>query len=177
MSEKLKEEGMSLFRRGMYDEALARFEAAAHAFGEEDDKVGRAEALNNVGVVQRVRNDYDAAEAALQEAARLFAEAGDGNRQGQALGNLGDLSAFRGDSEAAARFYSDGAEMLAQAGDNERQAQLLRAMSLVRLRQRRIVEAVMLMEQSLAARRRPSLWQRLFLKMIRFTGRIMGGPS
>lgn len=175
MSDQLKEEGLALFRRGMHDEALSKFEAAAHAYAESGDDIGRAEALNNVGVVQRVRRDWDAAEGALKEAIELFAKAGDENRHGQALGNMGDFYAFRGQADDAARYYSDGAELMARSGDGERQAQLLRALSLLRLRQRRVVEAVALMEQSLEARPQLNLLQRLFLAMIRFTGRLMGG--
>lgn len=177
MSEQLKEEGLAFFRRGMHDEALSKFEAAAHAFAEEGNDLGRAEALNNIGVVQRVRNEWPAAEAALKEAAALFAQAGDDNRHGQALGNLGDYYAFRGDQEEAAHYYSDGAELLGRSGDGERQAQLLRALSLLRLRQRRLTESIFVMEQSLEARTRLNPFQRLFLLMIRFTGRLMGGRS
>lgn len=175
MSEQLKEEGMALFRRGMYDEALSKFEAAAQAFGAADDDLGRAEALNNIGVVQRVRQEWDAAEEALKGAIDLFARAGDDNRHGQALGNLGDFYAFRGNSEMAAAYYGDGAEHLARSGDRERQAQLLRALSLLRLRQRRVLEAMTYMEQSLMVRSRLNPLQRLLLLMIRFSGRLMGG--
>lgn len=175
MSEQLKEEGLSLFRRGMHDEALAKFEAAAHSYGEAGDDIGRAEALNNIGVVQRVRRDWDAAEEALKEAIELFTRAGDDNRRGQALGNMGDFYAFRGQTDEAARYYSDGAELMAKTGDADRQAQLLRALSLLRLRQRRIVEAIALMEQSMEARPHLNAFQRMFLGMMRFVGRLMGG--
>lgn len=176
-AEGLKEEGLSLFRRGMHDEALSKFEASAHAYGEAGDDVGRGEAMNNVGVVQRVRRDWEAAEEALKEAVEIFAAAGDDNRHGQALANLGDFYAFRGETEKAAGYYSDGAELLARSGDNERQAQVLRALSLLRLRQRQVVEAVMLMEQSLEVRPRLNPLQRLFLALVRALGRLMGRPS
>lgn len=177
MSEQLKEEGLALFRRGMHDEALSKFEAAAHAYAEAGDEMGRAEALNNVGVVQRVRQEWDAAEEALKEAIELFALAGDDNRQGQALGNLGDFYAFRGDAEKAADYYGDGAELLARSGDVERQAQVLRTLSLLRLRQRRIVEAITHMEQSLEIRPRLNPLQRIFLALIHTARRLMGGSS
>lgn len=175
MSDQLKDEGLALFRRGMHDEALSKFEAAAHSYGEAGNDIGRAEALNNIGVVQRVRRDWDAAEEALKEAIELLAKAGDDNRLGQALGNMGDFYAFHGQSEEAARYYSDGAELMAKTGDGERQSQLLRALSLLRLRQRRILEAIGLMEQSLEARPQLNVFQRLFLTLIRFMGRVMGG--
>lgn len=175
MSDQLKEEGLALFRRGMHDEALSKFEAAAQSYGEAGNDIGRAEALNNIGVVQRVRRDWEAAEDALKEAIELLAKAGDDNRLGQALGNMGDFYAFRGQPDEAAHYYSDGAELMARTGDGERQAQLLRALSLLRLRQRQVVEAVMLMEQSLEARPGLNIFQRIFLSLIRFTRRLMGG--
>jgi len=177
MSDELKEEGLALFRRGMHDEALSKFEAAKRSYAEAGDTVGRGEVLNNIGVVQRVRQNWDAAAAALDEAIDLFAESGDENRQGQALGNLGDFYAFRGNPDEAARHYSDGAELLARSGDYERQAQLLRALSLLRLRQRRVVEALMLMEQSLDVRPRLNPLQRLLRLLIRFSSGLIGGRS
>ena len=50
------------------------------------------------------------------------------------------------------RAYSDAAEMMVAAGDREKQAQLLRALSLLRLRQRRLAESMLLMGQSLEVR-------------------------
>lgn len=177
VAEQLKEEGLALFRRGLHDEALSKFEASAQAYTEAGDDIGRAEALNNVGVVQRVRREWDAAETALKEAIELLAVAGDDNRHGQAVGNLGDFYAFRGDPEKAATYYSDGAELLARSGDRERQSQLLRALSLLRLRQRRVLEAIVHMEQSLGVRPSLNPFQRLFLGLIRLARRLMGGSS
>jgi tetratricopeptide (TPR) repeat protein len=174
-SDQLKEEGLALFRRGRHDEALSKFEAAAHAYAAEGDDIGRGEALNNVGVVQRVRQEWGASEQALKEAIELFALAGEDNRHGQALGNLGDFYAFRGEHDKAAGYYSDGAELLARSGDHERQALVLRALSLLRLRQRRFIEAVVLMEQSLEVRPRLNPFKRIFLWLIHTTRRLMGG--
>lgn len=175
MSDELKEEGLALFRRGQHEEALAKFEAAAASYAESDDFAGQGEMLNNIGVVQRVLRNWDASENAFNDAIALFTSAGDDGRKGQALGNLGDLYAFRGQPEAAARYYSDGAELLAQAGDRDKQAQLLRALSLLRLRQRRIVEALGLMRQSLEVRPSLNPLQKLFLSLINFAMRLAGG--
>ena len=97
MSDTLKEEGLTLFRRGLQDEALAKFEAAAASYAAEGNDTGRGEMLNNIGVIQRVKRNYPAAIAALTQAQELFARIGDTNRQAQALGNLGDLYATQGE--------------------------------------------------------------------------------
>jgi tetratricopeptide (TPR) repeat protein len=175
MSDALKEEGLALFRRGMHDEARAKFEEARASYVAGGDAHGAAEMLNNIGVVARVQRDYDAADEAFSAASDSFAEAGDQAGRATVLANLGDLDAARGDAEAAARHYSDAAELFAEAGDHDKQSQLLRALSLMRLRQRRFYEAISLMELSLSAQPRPGPLQRIFLVMLRFLSRLMGG--
>ncbi|MDX1689220.1 MAG: tetratricopeptide repeat protein [Candidatus Promineifilaceae bacterium] len=175
MSDELKEEGLGLFRRGLHDEALEKFEMAAASYAEAGDKAERGEVLNNIGVIHRVRREWQAAIDAFDEAAAIFSEIGDENRRAQVLGNLGDLYAYQGERKEAARHYSDAAELMAQTGDRARQAELLRALSLLRLRQRRVMEAMMLMEQSLSVRPRLNPLQRLFRGLIRFAMRLMGG--
>lgn len=175
MSDELKEEGLGLFRRGLHDEALQKFEAAAASYAETGDEAGRGEMLNNIGVIRRVQREWQAAIDAFDEAAAVFSETGDENRRGQVLGNLADLYAYEGEREKAARHYSDAAELMAQSGDREKQAELLRALSLLRLRQRRVMEAMMLMEQSLSVRPHLNPLQRLFRSLVRFAMRLMGG--
>ena len=175
MSDELKEEGLALFRQGHYEEALLKFEEAAAAYAQAGDGAGRAEMLNNIGVIRRVQRDWAGAAAAFDEAETIFRQLGADNKLGQVLGNLGDLYAYQGDAEAAARSYSDGAELFAANGDREKQAQLLRALSLLNLRRRRVVEAIYLMEQSLAVRPHLNLPQRLFHALIRFALMLAGG--
>lgn len=174
MSDELKEAGLALFRQGQRQEAITRFEEAAASYAAAGNTVGEGEALNNIAVIRRVEREWGEAEAAFRRAAVLFQEAGDAVREGQVLGNLGDLHAYRGEAEEAGRYYSDAAEMMAEAGDREKQAQLLRALSLLRLRQRRVLEAIMLMDQSLEVRPHLSLPQRLFRGLTSFLLRVMG---
>jgi tetratricopeptide (TPR) repeat protein len=171
----LKEEGLALFNQGAYEDALGRFEAAAAAFAQAGEAAGQAEMLNNIGVVHRFRGNWQAAAEALTKAVRAFAEAGDVNRQGQALGNLGDLYAGKGEREQAARCYSEAAALFAQTKDGEKQSMVLRALSLLRLRQRRIFEAISYMEQSIRVHPRPGMGQRLLRFLIRFMFRVQGG--
>jgi tetratricopeptide (TPR) repeat protein len=174
MSDELKEAGLVLFRQGQRREAIERFEEAAASYAEAGDKVGEGEAYNNIGVIRRVEREWEQAAAAFARAATLFQEAGDRVREGQVLGNLGDLHAYQGEREETGRYYSDAAAIMAEAGDPEKQAQLLRALSLLRLRQRRVVEAIMLMGQSLEVRPHLSLPQRLFRGLINFMLSVMG---
>lgn len=174
MSDELKEAGLALFRQGQRQEAIVRFEEAAASYAAAGNAVGEGEAHNNIGVIRRIEREWGQAEEAFRRAAALFNEARDPVREGQVLGNLGDLYAYRREGEEAGRYYSDAAAMMAEAGDREKQAQLLRALSLLRLRQRRILEAIMLMGQSLDVRPRLSLPQRLFRGLISLMLRVMG---
>ena len=173
--DQLKEKGLQKFRRGAYDEALATFETAVSLYAAAENPTGQAEMLNNIGVIQRSRGNLDKAIAALQQAESIFAEIGDGERQGMALGNLGDLYAAKKDRTAAARSYSDASELLAKANARGKQSQVLRALSLLRLRQGQWLQSLIHMEESLSVRPRlgPGNW--LFRVLLRFGLRLMRG--
>lgn len=173
--EEWKAEGLRLFREKSYGEARKAFETAVTAYQRQDDPLGEAEMLNNLGVIHRLQKDREAAAEALQRAAALFREAGDVNRQAQALGNLGDLyAAERSTREQAAVYYQDAAERFAQSGDPARQSQVLRALSLMRLRQGRWMGAMMRMEESLAVKPRRGPFDFFLLGLLRFALGLFG---
>lgn len=173
--DQLKEEGLQQFQRGAHEQALATFEAAAAAFAAQNNELGQAEMLNNVGVIHRLQRNYEAAHTALKKAASLFEKQGDAQRQAQTLGNIGDLFAAEGNREMAVRCYSDAAELFARVGDRQKQGQTLRALSLLRLRQGQWLAAMQLMETSLSVRPRigPGGW--LFRGLLRFALRLLTG--
>lgn len=171
----LKEEGLRLFQQGKRSEALAVFEQAAAGFAAQEDVVSQAEMLNNIGVIQRVQGQMEAAVATLTQAADLFNQIGDASRHAQTLGNLGDLYAGQKNYTEAARHYSNAAAQFAQSNEKEKQAQVLRALSLMELRRGQWLAAIMRMEESLQARPRLSLPQRLFKWLLRFANRLLGG--
>ncbi|MCI0393830.1 MAG: tetratricopeptide repeat protein [Chloroflexi bacterium] len=173
-ADQLKEEGLRLFRQGQRQEALTRFEAAATAYGRAGDEASRGEMQNNLGVIYRLQGNWPAAVTALQQAEMAFASLGDEQRQAQALGNLGDLYAARKEREAAANCYGRSAELFARVGDGQKQAAVLRAYSLMRLRQGRWLEAILLMNQSLEAQPRLGLLQQLFRLLLRLAARLLG---
>jgi len=173
--EQLKEEGLSLFQRGDYKQALATFESAAQAYAAQNDDAGRAEMLNNIGVIHRLQRNSMPAIEALSEAEAIFARLADNNRRAQALSNLADLQATGGNQDEAARCYSEAAALFARTNDPMKQSQVLRAMSLMRLRQGQWLEAMMRMEESLSVRPRlePGRW--LFRGLLRFALGLLVG--
>ncbi len=173
-ADQLKDEGLRLFRAGDYEGALAQFETAVAAYAAANNLTGQAEMWNNIGVIQRMRGQRDLALPALTQAAEAFASLGDKNRQAQALGNLGDLYSFGKQPEEAARCYSDAAALFAADGDRDKQSQVLRALSLLRLRQGKLAQAMMHMEESLAVNPRAGFFGGIFRALLRFALGLMG---
>lgn len=172
----LKDEALATFQRGDYRAAVNQFQAALAKCAPED-LFGRAEILNNLGVLHRLLGEGATAVALLTESASLFAQANDLNRQAQALGNLGDAYVVVKKKDEAARNYSQAAALFAQDKDGLKQSQVLRAMSLLRLRQGRFFEAMSHMEKSLTALPQLGLGQRLFRWLIRFALGLMGAAG
>jgi tetratricopeptide (TPR) repeat protein len=178
MTDELKQEGLMLFRQRLYDEALATFRTAAEAYVQAGDEGGRCEMLNNIGVTQRLQHHWDAALQTLQQAGDGFAGLGERVRQAQVMANAGDVYADQRDWERAVQHYSESAELFNDAATtaDERwmHSQVLRALSLARLRQRRWLDALNIMQQSLDARPRlgPHGW--LFRGLIRLALRLLG---
>ncbi len=166
--DQLKAEGLQQFQRKAYDEALRLFETAVSLYTSQNNKSAQAEMLNNIGVIHRMQHNYDAAIVALQEAEAIFAKLGSLAEQGQTLGNLGDLFATKKEKQEAARCYSNASELLATANALAQQAQVLRAFSLMRLRQGQWLEAITLMEQSLTVRPRLGIGNYLLRALLRF---------
>ncbi len=173
-AEQLKEEGLRLFQQGQTGPALAVFEKAAVAYENEGEENGRAEMLNNIGVIQRTRKNNQAAIEAFNEALTIFTAQGDQNRQAQTLANLADLYAFTGQKDEAARCYGESAALFAQTGDRQRQSQVLRAYSLMQLRRGQWLDAMMRMEESLNARPRLGPFRWIYRGLLRFALSLFG---
>jgi tetratricopeptide (TPR) repeat protein len=170
----LKEEGLAQFQRGDRDEALSVFEKAAEAYSQDGDSAGESEMFNNMGVIYRLNRDWPAAIDALNRAEAGFQEAGENKRRAQVLANTGDLSASMRDYEKAAGYYSQASELLASESEGDLQGQVLRAFSLMRMRQRRWIEAIDLMALSIDVRDHPSFAQKLLYHLMQFARRLLG---
>jgi tetratricopeptide (TPR) repeat protein len=179
MSDQLKEDGLALFAKGDYQAALATFQAAADAYGAAGDQFGQAEMLNNLGVLHRMRRDWRAATKALTEARTIFADIEDFYFEAQVWANLGDLHANQKQLDKAASAYGQASSLFAKLPNPDEDlrwkwGQALRAMSLIRMRQRRIMEAMGIMEQSLNARGNLDPFAWLFRALLRFALWLMG---
>ena len=124
----LKDDGLRLFREGLYDEAAAKFREAQEFFQAEEVGVEAAEMLNNLGVVHRMQGNWDDAIAAFVEAKGNFALLGDRSREAQTLGNLGGLYSSKGDREKSKECLQAAADLFGELGDTQRQGETLLAL-------------------------------------------------
>ncbi|MGW4116929.1 AfsR/SARP family transcriptional regulator, partial [Actinosynnema sp. NPDC004786] len=78
-----------LFAHGHWEQAHTLHQTALHAATHTGDRLGQANALNNLGTVQRARGELGVAEATSTRALDLFTDLGDRRGQAIALNNLG----------------------------------------------------------------------------------------
>jgi len=157
----LKEEGLHHYRQGAFDEAIARFVEAHSLYLEGEDQHGAAEALNNLGVIYCQQKRWSEAAEVLEKAHQAFIATGDVDGQAQTLGNLGGLYRASGQLEKAAHHFKDALPLFHRLGDSQAESVTWRALSAVRLHQRRWLEAVLAYDSSLSCLKRLSLGQRL----------------
>jgi tetratricopeptide (TPR) repeat protein len=171
----LKEEGLRHYRQGAFDEAIACFVEAHSLYLEKEDQRGAAEALNNLGVIYYQQKRWPEAAEALEKAHQAFIAMEDKDGQAQALGNLGGLYRANGQLEEAARHFKDALPLFHQLGDSQAESATWRALSTVRLRQRRWLEAVLAYDSSLICLKRLSLGQRLLHSLLGWLLHLLSG--
>jgi hypothetical protein len=95
-----------------------------------------------------------------------FSEAGDLKKQALAIGNRAAALDALGKLDEAADAYKASAEILEQVGDKELFTSVMQALSGLRLRQGRQLEALATMQAGLSAIENPSPKQRLAKKIL-----------
>lgn len=111
-----------LYRRGMFQEALAQAEQALHDACATKYRKGEAAALRAIGSVQLRLGDIDRAQEAFERSAVICEEIGDQNGAAASLGNIGNLQRMRGNYEAARDFYRRGLDLFESLGNRALQA-------------------------------------------------------
>ena len=103
-----------LFARGHWDQSAALLRAALAIAGQASDRAAQADALNELGVLHRVRADYPAAAASHRQALEVYQALGDRLGQANVLDQLGPVRMETGDYAAAAACHQ---QALALYGD------------------------------------------------------------
>ena len=115
-----------LRRDGPWAEAITRHTAAIQAARHLGDRLGQANALNDLGDVRLAASDYPAAARALQQALGIYRDLGDRLGQANVLNDLGFVRLAAGDYPAAARALQQALGIYRDLGDRLGQSRALR---------------------------------------------------
>jgi tetratricopeptide (TPR) repeat protein len=106
-----------LAARGHWDQSAALHRTALAAARRAGDRLGEADTLAELGIVQRETGDYPAATASLARALALYGDAGDLPGQANVLNQLGFLHVLTGDYPAATASQQEALALARRAGD------------------------------------------------------------
>jgi tetratricopeptide (TPR) repeat protein len=120
-----------LAARGHWDQSAALHRTALVAARRAGNRLGEADMLAELGIVQRETGDYPAATASWARALALYGDAGDLPGQANVLNQLGFLHVLTGDYPAAAASAQQALELGRRAGDRLAEGAALNHLTLV----------------------------------------------
>lgn len=112
--------------------AVARHTAAAAAADRLGDRIGQANALDDLGVVLGLADDYPASTAAFDQALALYRAAGERLGEANALSDLGIVRRLTGDYGGAAQALTESLAIFEDLGDRRGRAMTLNHLAIVR---------------------------------------------
>jgi len=120
-----------LTARGHWDQSAALYQTALAAARRAGDRLGEADTLTELGIVQRETGGYPAASASLARALALYGDASDLPGQANVLNQLGFLHVLTGDYRAAVASQQQALALAHRAGDRLTEAAALSHLGLV----------------------------------------------
>jgi tetratricopeptide (TPR) repeat protein/transcriptional regulator with XRE-family HTH domain len=117
---------------GPWAEAVTRHATAVRAAYQAGDRLGQANALNDLGDLGRLTGDYPGAVLDLEEALGIYRDLGNRLGQAHALNNLGTVRRLTGDYPGAARDLEEALGIYRDLGNRLGQANALRGQGDVR---------------------------------------------
>ena len=121
-----------LRRDGPWADAITRHAAAIQAARHLGDRLGQANALNDLGDVRGLTGDYPAAAQDLEQALGIYRDLGDRFGQANALNDLGFVRWATGDYPAADQVLEQALDIYCDLGERGGQANALRDLGIVR---------------------------------------------
>ena len=162
----LARQGKGAYQQGNYSQAAGIFNAAQTGYDIVGDQLMAAEMANNACVAYLQAGDPQSALQAVEDTAMVFASKGDIRRQAMALGNMAaSLEALNRLGEAEA-IYEQCIELLRPTKDDETRLLVIQALSALRLRQGRQLEALATMQAGMDELQHPNLKQRLLKQLL-----------
>jgi tetratricopeptide (TPR) repeat protein len=166
-------QALSAFENGQFELAIEGFREAREGFIAAGNPLQGAEMANNLAVALVQAGRHQAALESLSGTFQIFLDHGDWIKAAQALGN--EAAAYEGlnDWERAESLYQQAAERFADLDDPDNQQYTLQALSRIRLRQGRALEAVNTMQGALESKKHTNWSTRLAQKILSLPSRML----
>ncbi len=164
----LAEDAVRAYQEGGYENAARLFGEAASAFTAQDNPLDAAEMKNNQSVAWLQAGNPSAAYEAARGTASLFAGAGDSRREGIAWGNEAAALQALGRAKDALEQYRLASEAFQRAGEGELRATVMQTIAGIKLKQGKVMDALLTMQMGLSGVKHPTLKQRILLALLRF---------
>jgi tetratricopeptide (TPR) repeat protein len=110
---------------GPWADAITRHAAAAQAAQRLGDRLGQANALSELGVVQRHTGDYPGAAQDLEQALGIYRDIGNRHGEVEALNEVGTLHRVRADLGRAAEYHRQALDLAREIGSSRNEAHAL----------------------------------------------------
>ena len=120
--------------QGHWDQALTLHHTALNAARHTGDRLAQADALNNLGTVQRMTGDYPAAAASQIQALEMYRQLGNELGEANALNDLGIVQQATGNYPAAAASQIQALELYRRLGNRPGEANAFNDLGLVQRR-------------------------------------------
>lgn len=172
---KLHEEGIALFRKGKFEDALQKLKDALQQA--EDQSRQAAEIYNDMGVVYSRLEDYDAAHEALDEAMDRFEALADSKGEAQTLGNRASVFEAEELLDDAVETYKESAQLFEQVGENDLAMYVWQAISRLRMKQGQYIAAIGAYEEGVENMPEGSFKRKVLRQILKGPARMLGGGS
>jgi tetratricopeptide (TPR) repeat protein len=171
--QQLVKEAQAEYQNRNFQAAAKLYQAAAESYCAKGDDISRAEMANNCSVAYLNGGEAGLALQATQGSEQVFEKIGDLKQQGMAIGNQAAALEKLKRQDEAVQAYQRSAELLEAAGEYELRAYVMKAMSMLQLRQRRYLEAYATLRAGIMGVKHPNVKQRLLRSLIQIPYRLI----
>ena len=163
-----RERAESLYRAGEYRQAAQAFAGAAESCSAAGETLMGAELKNDQSVaLLRAGNAREALEAA-EGTERVFAAAGDARREGIAYANQAAAQQALHHAGPATVLFEKSGALLEAAGEGELHLEVMQSLSVLYLRQGKLLKAVIALQSGLAGVKNPTPRQKFMKALLSF---------
>lgn len=175
VAKQLHEDGIDLFRKGRFDEALQKLNDALQKADPNSRQA--AEIYNDLGVVYNKLEDYNAAHQTLDEAMVCFTALNDKKGEAQTLGNRAAVYEAEEAFEQAVDTYKESAQIFEALGENEMAMYVWQAISRLRMHQGQYIAAIGAYEEGVENMPESSFKRKVLSKILKAPTSLLGGGA